>query len=119
MGNFKIDVKGSVGQIGDGNTAQGMVVNNAGTANTQVIAGVAADLEKLRQATGTALGARQPTPEETQDLLALESAETSAKSGDAVGLLAASAKFGGWLLGVAKDIGVQISAEVLKGRLGL
>lgn len=119
MSKFNLKVEGSVGQVGDNSTAVNMNVSGSGLNLTVGYIQVSAELEGLRAAALSTLDGRSPSPEEQADLIALEDAQRKAKKGDGVGVLDATKKFGGWLMGIAKDIGVKLAVEVLKGKLGL
>jgi hypothetical protein len=119
MSKIDLTVAGSVGQVGDRNTSTNMNVSGSGVSSSQAFFDVSSELEKLRAAATSSLGGRAPSPAEEADLKALLDAQEHAKKESGAGVLAATKRFGGWLLGIAKDIGVKLTVEVLKARLGL
>jgi hypothetical protein len=118
-GKYNIRVKGSVGQVGDNNTATGMVVTNSGTVLSSSYVQVLEDLQRLREVASQRIASGQLTQEQRADLDALDEACSHASKGDGSGVLDAAKRFGTWLIAIAKDIGVAVAADVLKGKLGL
>ena len=116
---YNIKIKGSVGQVGENNTATGMVVTNSGAVLSSSYVQVLEDLQRLKEAANQRIAAGQPTKEQRTDLDAIDEACSRASKGDGSGVLDAAKRFGTWLIAIAKEIGVAVAADVLKGKLGL
>jgi hypothetical protein len=76
---------------------------------------VADELAKLRQA----VKAKASTAEQDEAIGALAQAEKAARKGDGPTVLSKLAACGQWVLGVAKDIGVELAAALIQKSLGL
>lgn len=90
---------------------------NTSTHHTYDLQALAVELPLLREA----LVHRATTAEEYTAIGAIASAETGAKGGDASKVsraLSALGSAGKWVLETAREIGVQVAAEVIRGKLG-
>jgi hypothetical protein len=116
MGDQNINY-GQAGAMGRGSTG---TIDNYDKAWQQMAGSVdlnvlAAELSQLRGA----LRQKPTTVDEDKSIATVAEAEAEAKNGNGPGAIAKLAKAGTWVLGVAKEIGVTLAAEVLKKSIGL
>ncbi len=114
-GNYTINLSGSNARVNIGSTDNS--VNDVYITNENFSA-LSCELQRLRQA----LAPKAQEPEHCVAIGALASAELAAKEGNASNVrkaLSGIGSAGRWVLDGAKEIGVQIAAEVVKRHLGL
>jgi hypothetical protein len=95
----------------EGNT----FVQNVNSMKPDELAKLGEELAELRRA----MKARGTSEDHDEAIGAVASAQKAAVSGDSQGALSYLKSAGEWTLGVAKEIGVKVATEALKGALGL